>query len=71
MTNTNMTQKFTISARNADRFLGDDEAHVGEYAGKNLTRAEADEAIAYLNSSRPDGHEDVVYTADAYDAATK
>ena len=59
-----MTQKFTISARNADRFLGDDEAHVGEYAGKTLTRAEADKAIAYLNVSRPDGHEDVVYVAD-------
>ncbi len=58
-----MTQKFTISARRGDQFVGDDETHVGTYAGKFLTRTEADEAIAYLDGSRPDGHEDVVYVA--------
>ena len=60
---TTMTQKFTISARTADRYLGDDEAHVGEYAGKLLTFAEACDAIVHLNRSRPDGHENVVYVA--------
>jgi hypothetical protein len=60
-----MTQKFTISARRGDQFLGDDETHVGTYAGKLLTQAEADEAIADLLASQPEGWDDVGYTADA------
>jgi len=57
--------KFTISARRGDQFIGDDETHVGTYAGKLLTQAEADEAIADLLASQPEGWDDVGYTADA------
>lgn len=48
---------YVVVAHLADGQIFDDEAHLGEYAGEEMTYPEALEAIAELTADRPDGHE--------------
>lgn len=56
------TARYTVAARLPDgQGPFNDEEHVCIYAGERMTKAEAEAAIAYLDRTRPEGHENVTY----------